>query len=192
MKKQIRKSSLLIAILFITLISCKEKTPTRDEIVKNNVEKYLKDKMDDPKSYEFVELRLVDSILYKDNVKYRKDGFQKDLKYEKGNLEYQEKNKDEKMVIELKTKIERIENILTKIDSLEYNLGQKLNDVASYTYNFRCRGNNKLGAKILTEYILQTNPSPDFKVINLTDNQDKVFLNPNDFPGYREMISKFY
>lgn len=199
MKNPVRKLSIIITILFITLISCKDKLPTRDEIVKNNVEDYLKDKMDDPNSYEFVELRLVDSILFKDNIKYRKENFQNDLKYEKGNLERQEKYKaeipsmyDEKNVIELKTKIERIKNILTKIDSLETNLGQKTNDVASYTYNFRCRGNNKLGAKILNDYILQTNPSPDFKVINLTDNKDKVYLNPNDFPGYREMISKFY
>ena len=97
---------------------------------------------------------------------------------------------DEKEVEELKAKITKNERILMIIDSLETKLGNKKDEVASYTYVFSFRGNNALGAKILNEYILQTNPTPDFKIINMTDDKDKVYLNPNDFPGYREMIEK--
>lgn len=195
MKQQIKKSSFFIIILCITLISCKDKALSRDEIVKNNAEKYLKDKMDDPSSYEFVELKIIDSVLFKDNIEYRKNTFNKDLRQAQSEIKIQEivkkfpKIYDKQKVTELNVGIKKI---LKKIDSLESNLEQELNDVASYTYKYRCRGNNKLGVKILNEYIIQTNPSPDFKVINLTDNQEKVYLNPNDFPGYREMISKFY
>ena len=198
MKQKIKKSCLFITILFITLISCKDKALTRNKIVRNNAEKYLKNKMDDPSSYEFVELKLIDSVLFKDNIEYRKNTFQKDLRLAQSEIKIQEIVKkfptiyDKQKVAESNAKIKRIERILKKIDSLESNLEQKLNNVASYTYKYRCRGNNKFGAKILNEYILQTNPSPDFKVINLTDNKEKVYLNPNDFPGYREMISKFY
>jgi hypothetical protein len=76
-----------------------------------------------------------------------------------------------------------------EIDLLADQLGEKANDVASYTYLYSFRGNNKLGAKVLNEYILQTNPAPDFKVLKLAENRDDMILNPNDFPGYREMIA---
>jgi hypothetical protein len=187
----------LFALMTIGLTSCSEKKPNRDEIVTKNAEDYLKAKMNDPKSYEFVKLVLIDSVLYSDNIQYRKEAFSKYLEDDKDEIKRKEGYKidfpsmyDEKEVEELKAKIAKNEKILVKIDSLETKLGNKKDEVASYTYVFSFRGNNALGAKILNEYILQTNPSPDFKVINMTDDKDKVYLNPNDFPGYREMIEK--
>jgi hypothetical protein len=187
----------LFALMTLGLTSCSEKKPNRDEIVIKNAEEYLKAKMNDPKSYEFVKLVLIDSVLYSDNIQYRKEAFSKYLEDDKDEIKRKEGYKidlpsmyDEKEIEELKAKIAKNEKILMKIDSLETKLGNKKNEVASYTYIFSFRGNNALGAKILNEYILQTNPSPDFKVINMTDDKDKVYLNPNDFPGYREMIEK--
>ncbi|QXP61541.1 hypothetical protein [Olleya sp. HaHaR_3_96] len=185
-----------IAFVVLGMTSCQsEKEPTQQDIVKKNVEEYLKPKMNDPESYEFAELKLTDSILYSDNVKYRKEYFEKNLKYDKDDLERQERYKteipsmfSEEKVTELNSKIEKNEKILSEIDRLSTELGDKANDVASYTYYYSFRGNNKLGAKVLNEYILQTNPSPDFKVVNLAKNRDQVLLNPNDFPGYLEMI----
>jgi hypothetical protein len=187
----------LFALMTLGLTSCSEKKPNRDEIVIKNAEEYLKAKMNDPKSYEFVKLALIDSVLYSDNIQYRKEAFSKYLEDDKDEIKRKEGYKidlpsmyDEKEIEELKAKIAKNEKILMKIDSLETKLGNKKNEVASYTYVFSFRGNNALGAKILNEYILQTNPSPDFKVINMTDDKDKVYLNPNDFPGYKEMIEK--
>jgi hypothetical protein len=187
----------LFALMTLGLTSCSEKKPNRDEIVIKNAEEYLKAKMNDPKSYEFVKLVLIDSVLYSDNIQYRKEAFSKYLEDDKDEIKRKEGYKidlpsmyDEKEIEELKAQIAKNEKILMKIDSLETKLGNKKNEVASYTYVFSFRGNNALGAKILNEYILQTNPSPDFKVINMTDDKDKVYLNPNDFPGYREMIEK--
>ena len=185
-----------IAIVAFGLTSCQsEKEPIQQDIVKKNVEEYLKPKMNDPESYEFAELKLTDSILYSDNVKYRKEYFEKNLKYDKDDLERQERYKteipsmySEEKVTELNSKIEKNEKILSEIERLSTELGDKANDVASYTYYYSFRGNNKLGAKVLNEYILQTNPSPDFKVLKLAEKRDQVLLNPNDFPGYREMI----
>jgi hypothetical protein len=187
----------LFALMTLGLTSCSEKKPNRDEIVIKNAEEYLKAKMNDPKSYEFVKLVLIDSVLYSDNIQYRKEAFSKYLEDDKDEIKRKEGYKidlpsmyDEKEIEELKAQIAKNEKILMKIDSLETKFGNKKNEVASYTYVFSFRGNNALGAKILNEYILQTNPSPDFKVINMTDDKDKVYLNPNDFPGYREMIEK--
>ena len=83
-----------IAIVAFGLTSCQsEKEPIQQDIVKKNVEEYLKPKMNDPESYEFAELKLTDSILYSDNVKYRKEYFEKNLKYDKDDLERQERYK---------------------------------------------------------------------------------------------------
>ncbi|NRT14694.1 hypothetical protein HNP99_001038 [Flavobacterium sp. 28A] len=198
MKKTTLKTLIgLFTLTTLALTSCSEKKPNRDEIVRKNAEEYLKEKMNDPKSYEFVKLELIDSVLYSDNIKYRKENFNKNIEDNKDEIKRKEEYKieipsmyDEREIEELKADIAKNEKIIAKIDSLETKLGTKKNQVASYTYVFSFRGNNALGAKILNEYILQTNPSPDFKIINMTDDKDKVFLNPNDFPGYREMIAK--
>jgi len=187
----------LFALASIGLTSCTEKEPTQEEIVKTNAEEYVKSKMNDPESYEFVKIELIDSVLYSDNIEYRKDNFKRNMEYDQSSLERLERYKteipsmyDEQEVQDLNDKIEKNERILSKIDSLETQLGDRKKEVASYTYIFSFRGNNALGAKILNEYVVQTDQAPDFNVINMTDDKDKIYLNPNDFPGYREMIEK--
>ncbi len=187
----------LFAFIAIGLTSCAKKQPTQDDILKKNAETYVKEKMNDPSSYEFVKLELMDSITFNENIEYRKNYFSGNMEYDQSLLERQEGHKteipsiyNEKDIEELKAKIEKNERILSKIDSLTTLLGDRKNEVASYTYIFSFRGNNALGAKILNEYVVQTDPAPDFKIINMTDDKDKIFLNPNDFPGYREMIKK--
>jgi hypothetical protein len=187
----------LFAFIAIGLTSCSKKQPTQDDIVKKNTQTYVKEKMNDPSSYEFVKLELIDSITFNDNIEYRKDDFSRNMEYDQSSLDRQEGYKtelpsiyNEKDVKELKAKIEKNERVLSKVDSLANILGDRKNEVASYTYIFSFRGNNALGAKILNEYVVQTDSAPDFKIINMTDDKDKMFLNPNDFPGYREMIEK--
>lgn len=193
----IRTTAMLI-ILTIGLFSCGEKKPTRDELVRIKAEEYVKSKMNDPATYEFVKLELKDSVLYSANIDYRKEYFNRNMGYDKESLERLKGYKNEipsmyskEKEDELNDKIRKNEEILTAIDSLANELGSRKNEVASYTYLFSFRGNNALGAKILNEYVLQTNPAPDYEVINMTDDAKKIFLNPNDFPGYKEMILKF-
>ncbi len=195
--KKLKLSTVIFLLTTILFLSCKEKKPTQDEIVKKNIEGKLIPKMNDPKSYEFVELKLIDSVLYIDNINYRKKYFKDLISYDKNHLKQIEEYKtklpslyDDKEVNDLKEKIKQNELIIKKIDSLEKKLDNKINNVASYTYKFSFRGNNALGAKILKEYIVQTKPAPGLEIINMTDDKDKVYLNPNDFPGYREMIKK--
>jgi hypothetical protein len=198
MKKKTTKITITIfALISIGLSSCTKKVPAQDDIVQINAEEYLKSKMNDPKSYEFVKIQLIDSVLYSRNIEYRKDDFKNNMENDQSSLERIKGYKteipsmyDEQEVQELKVKIEKNRRILSKIDSLETKLGDKKNEVASYTYVFSFRGNNALGAKILNEYVVQTSAAPDFKIINMTDDKDKIYLNPNDFPGYREMIEK--
>lgn len=193
----IRIALRIFVFISLGLKSCSEKQPTQDDVVKKNVEEYIKEKMNDPSSYEFVKLELMDSITFNDNIEYRKNYFNRSMESDQSLLERQERYKtempsmyDEKDAEELKVKIEKNQRVITKIDSIANQLGERKNEVASYTYIFSFRGYNALGAKILNEYVVQTDPSPDFKIINMTGDKDKIYLNPNEFPGYREMIEK--
>jgi hypothetical protein len=184
------------SFITINLTSCSEKQPTQDEIVKKNIEELMVAQMNDPESYEFVKIELLDSVLYSDNIEFRRKHFQRELYGDQGTLITQEEYKtqfpilyDKRKVQELKEQIEKNERILFKIDSLETQLGNRKKEVASYTYIFSFRGKNSFGAKILNEYVLQTDPAPHFKIINFTDDKEKIYLNPNEFPGYKEMIN---
>jgi len=208
--------SAFFLLLTFSLTYCTVKKPTQGEIVIKNAEQFLKSRMDDPDSYEFVELKLYDSVLYIDNTEYQKEYFQRDIDFNKQRIESSkqliESNKQvlesfknlnvettsiEKQISEEYEQIKEKENeiakdekIITSIDSIKTVLGVRLNDVASFTYIFRFRANNKVGAKILNEYILQIGSAPEYKVINLTYDKNKVILNPNLFPGYDEIIEK--
>jgi len=180
--------------LLLCLASCENEKPlSRDEIVRNNVEEYLTSTMNDPESYEFVELKLFDSVLYKDNINYRKNHFQQNIDNDSGNLEFQLKYKtsmfNQKEVDKLNASIKRNREILADFDSIETTLGERINEVASYTYLFQFRENNSFGAKVLKEYILQTDQ--DFNVINLASDKDEVYVTPNVFPGYEDIIKKY-
>lgn len=184
-------------ILALVLISCESnKEPKQEAIVKQNVEDYLKPKMNDPASYEFVDLRLSDSVLYIDNIKFRREFFQQVIKSTEDVFKVNGKKVDiaamynEDVARTIENEINKINVILIKIDSLETLLGENKNNIASYTYRFSFKGTNKHGTKVMNEYILQTSPAPDFRVLNLTDDKDGVHLTPNDFPGYSAMITK--
>jgi hypothetical protein len=195
--RTIRIAMGVFALVLYGLTSCTEKEPTQEEIVRINAEGYLKPKMNDPESYEYLKIELVDSVLYSDNIEYRKDNFKRNLELYQNSLERLESYKtdipsmyDEQKVQDLNDKIENSKRILSKIDSLEILLGDRKKEVASYTYIFSFRGNNALGAKTLNEYVLQTGQAPDFKIINMTKDKDKIYFNPNEFPSYKEMIEK--
>ena len=194
--KKIKLMMITLMMCFV-VVSCGDSQPTRDEIVKTNVETQLKTMLNDPSSYEFVKLELLDSVTFKDNIEYRKEEFKSSLvKAEADSIRlegYREDSRisymfDETQFNRAKDGIEKNKTILSKIDSIEHSLGDKVNDVASFTYLLNFRSNNGLGVLTLGEYIVQTG-NPNFKIINITNDPDKVYLNPDDFPGYIEMIT---
>lgn len=188
-----------IALLFFSLTSCDSSNQLdQQEIVKNNIETSLLKKLHAPDSYQFGTLQLTDSVLYKDNVTYHKNFYTMNIKADKLNLEKQLKYKTEKpsmyseeKVNSLTAEIEKFEKILTEIDQLTANLGDKTNDVASYTYRYTFKSKNSRGAMSEYKYLVQTKPGPDFKIIELVQNEAQALLHPNDFPGYSEMIKNY-
>ncbi|MBN1989403.1 MAG: hypothetical protein JW783_08410 [Bacteroidales bacterium] len=188
---------LIVAVTMICggiLLSCTKKQ-TRDDLVRNNAEQYLKENMNDPESYEFVKLELIDSVLYKDNIEYRRQMFENRLENEKKMLTFKEEVRltspsmySDDEINRHKNEISKDERIIAAIDSIEISLGNKVNEVASYTYIFSFRGKNELGAKTINVYYLQT--TPDLNVKNLTTEKSKIIVNPSDFPGYLDILNR--
>jgi hypothetical protein len=167
------KSSHFLAFLIFSILffSCsnneqqEETTINKYDQHKDIIVSHLKTNMNDPESFELAELTLRDSVLYKDNIEARKEMFG-----EGGYLEDQDK--------------------YAAIVEIEKNLGDTVNTVASYTYYIKFRGNNALGAKVLNEFLVQTDGPEVTKVLNYTNDRDKLYLTPNGFPYYEEMILK--
>lgn len=202
-----KKITFLILSVSALLQSCSsdkktspvEEKMTQNEIVKKNIENQLMQSMHDTSSYEFVKIQLIDSILFIENINYRTEYFKNDISSIESNIKRIENYKtslpalyNEKELKRESEKLNRNKIILSKIDSLKKIIASDTNKVASYTYLFGFRGKNKLGAKILSNYFVQTKTSPDFEIINMVKDKNKLYLNPNDFPGYRETINKLY
>lgn len=179
------KNTIILLFIFL-LLSCSGmlKHPSKEDIIKNNLVAYLQDKLDDPQSYELVSLKLIDSTTYLDNINYRRRDFEDNIKSDKRLSEISSEPD-----YYLKS-INRSKRILAKIDSLQTALGDTVNHIAAYKFLFKFRSKNAFGAKVLYEYILQTTGAPSFEIIQMTNDPDKVYLNPNEFPGYRDMAAK--
>lgn len=185
---------LLVFAAIALLVSC-TKELTFTEKVKQTIEDYALKNLDDPKSYEFIELTLLDSITIKDNIDYRKDYFKpSDFYYER--LERMKSDANANYVIyskeyveEAQKEIDDKEKIVAAIDSLAQTLVDSLNNVQAYTYLFKFRSNNKLGALTKTDVYVQI--TPKLEIITLTEDKDKLILNPKDFPGYIELLDRF-
>ncbi|MDY5489045.1 MAG: hypothetical protein SPG27_09105 [Butyricimonas virosa] len=178
-----KKIYILLAFIAILFSSCENnKVKSREDIIKDNLKNYLSDKLNDPDSYEFVSLNLIDSIKYIDNINYRLKHFDSSLKFYKNQVELGDK--------ESIKEVNRNNWIIYKIDSIKNSLGNRVNDVAVYKYIYKFRANNQMGGKSLNEYILLTKGS-DNSIIQMENNPDKIYINPTDFPGYMELIEVY-
>lgn len=165
--------------------------------IKKNLIKVIKENIGDPSSFELVDFYIIDTVYYIDNVNYRREYFERDLNRYKDDLNRNENYKtsipsmySERKSEDLKKEIAKQELILNKIDSIADGLGETINDIASYTGVVKFRSKNEYNAKVLSEYYIQTSPPPELRITNMTTERSKLYNNPNDFPGYREMMIK--
>jgi hypothetical protein len=190
----------LFALTAIGMSSCANKQQIQDNLVRKNFEEYFRNReINFDNNYEFEKIELKDSVLYSANIEFFKEWFRRDLDFSKNYLNDIKSYKtnfptttmsEEEIVKILKNNYEENQRILSKIDSLEAKMGNKTNEVASYTYILSGRINSALQGEIIREYIVQTGPKPDLKIINIARNKDEMHETPNDFPGYREMLKK--
>ena len=89
-----------------------------------------------------------------------------------------------------KADIIRHKAYIAGIDSLNRVLGSRLDSVASYTYSFQFRAKNAFGAKVLTEYQLQTDQNR--KVINIITKKGEHITGANGFPGENQLNKRYF
>lgn len=159
---------LLLLILLLFILSCgKELSPK--EKVKQVLEEYLFEIINDPSSYEFVEIGKIDTIskiehykwLYNFNIKMDKrieerneeyiEGYKKLLaKYKKQSSKYIDEIKEINKEIDSLEKLEFVvEEMERHNELLASTKGDEIHQLKT-TYKFRA--NNKMGGKILFEY----------------------------------------
>lgn len=194
MKSQIKLTWAIMSIIALAAAAC-EKTLSQDELVRKNAEAYFLEKMNDPASYEFVKLELLDSFLISDHVSFRRDGFMINLKFDKERLARQLSYEtelpsiyDPAEVEKLQSEIAKEEKIIAAIDAIA--AGLDTTAVESYIYLFSFRANNAMGAKILNEYFLQVDVAPGFGVFHAGDELKDITFRPTALPGYLELIEQ--
>lgn len=170
------KKIILLICAITALCSCGGSDNQNEKKVREVVEAKLKTEMNDWSSYEFVSLEVVDTIKYIDNINFRKKDFKERIEREKGSH------------INFSNSIEKDSLILIGIDSIQNAMGDKVNEDAAYLYDYKFRGKNKLGAVILEEYLIYI--SPNWEIIQMTNDRKNLYDNTGDFPGYVELVKK--
>lgn len=170
------KKIILLICAITAICSCGGSDNQNEKKVREVVEAKLKTEMNDWSSYEFVSLEVLDTIKYIDNINFRKKYFKESIKREKDSP------------INFSNSIERDSLILIGIDSIQNLMGDKVNEDAAYLYKYKFRGKNKLGAVILEEYLIYI--SPNWEIIQMTNDRKNLYDNPGGFPGYVDLVKK--
>ena len=173
------KKIILLICAIITLYSCGGSVNQNEKKAREVVEAKLKTEMNVWSSYVFVSAEVIDTIKYIDNINFRKKHFKSRIDMES---QLYEKTSDEFY------NIKKDSIILAGIDSIQNLMGDKVNEDVAYLYNYKFRGKNKLGAVVLDEYIIYI--SPNWEVIQMTNDRKNLYENPGDFPGYIDLVKK--
>lgn len=159
-----------LLLLSLGLLWCCSGSKNRDSIVKDNVEAYIKSGMDNPDSYEYVGLVLLDSVSYLDNLKAYTE-------LEKNDLGVTKEFSPEKFPTQT-AKVAALDKLLS---------GYANTGTASYAYTFQCRQTNQANAVVLMTYYVQVGPAPTYPVLMASPDRGKRQLVPGGFPEQAEI-----
>jgi len=172
-----------------------EPLETREQFVKTNVENSIMDKLHDPDSYQFVFLKLRDSVQYKDNLNVYRTFYQGLTDSDKKQLSEQETYKAEGSAKYVPTKVRYLEDniaknekVLSEIRKVYEELGDRVNETIYYKYLFTFRSMNTEDQEGLYNYFVKTEAKPNWKVLKVAETEDEIAIIPSDFPGYEAMM----
>jgi PBP1b-binding outer membrane lipoprotein LpoB len=177
----------IIALVSLLFTSC-TKEPSTEEKVKMTIEAELMKTLNDPKSYEFVEMNKLDttyvknyySKLIKDTEKLESETLISNSVRNKKSLELISEYKKygakkyASDIAKLENSIKENADFLKKIEDTKAKYQNKFDnakdtDILDISTVFTCRANNKMGAKILANYIVRLTDSLTLKEIKQAD-----------------------
>lgn len=186
------KPTCLILFISTLLLGCTSKSPY--EIIKHNVVNYTIDSLK-AKKYELIELKLVDSITYKNNIDRDKELVNYALKHWQQQLDNTLENYKyaKPQVIEDKTSliianINQIQRIQFKIDSIETSNEQLLYTSAAYLLMYKYKEQSSFGEPIKHTCYVSTTGYPGYSVLNVQEDlYDLMHLSQKHYPGSDEI-----
>ena len=211
--KKVILLSLIATSLFLS--SCGSKS--KEDIVRRNIEYVLIPTMNNPRSYEFAALELINTIstndvfdeiinIYYDNVRFeiellnlrvdigeellRNDPLLQSAFSQRENERNRENVKSS--IARMNDAKSRLSETISKIDELRIDIEER--DV-SHTFRFSYRGTNTMGAIVLNALYVQTDTSRDFNILHIAENKDDI-LCPIDIDYFvrifEDLIPEFY
>ncbi|PHS51628.1 MAG: hypothetical protein COB01_09665 [Lutibacter sp.] len=183
---------LTLLLIIFSLISC-DKNLTKKEIIKKQTFDFLKNNLNDPNSYEFVNLELIDSVSKKDSMKTLIQlNNKKIIRNIKSIKFYNSVNSKKDRIIELKKNNKDIEN--QNIDLYgKLKIKKNDNEIISYTYLLKYRTKNELGASVLYEQYLIAGTNPDYMIIQIINNTDEIksLHKPESLMSFKDQRERF-
>lgn len=139
------KKICFLLLASVLLYACGEKT--NEDKARERIEKHLKESMNDWDSYEFVDMRYLDSVFLVNNERISNIHFK--LRYRQDSLmnAIELKMANEKGDFETASKCQ---NIIDSLVRTKYN-----KEFVGWETDFTFRGNNKLGAKVINTLRVQ-------------------------------------
>ena len=176
MKKQI---TFLFLIMFV--LSCSKK-PTSDEIARRNIEEYLLPSLNDPESYEFVNMSPLDTIFVIESAKNSLTEYEKMLKEMKDYPDRIKKQEDfadkfdkhkgyEKDAAEARANAKKFRELYAEVEGKIAEkkseiTATKPDEISEINTKFKFRATNKMGGKILASYYVALTDSLTVKYMD--------------------------
>lgn len=164
-----RLSLLLIVAFGLLGCSAERKITAQEPSLSDKAVTALVSRLDDPDSFELVQIELVDSSSVGKNIQTFRT-VQGDPTVFRGTSLYAPR-------VETMRRLDSIENELRQIGCLD--------SIVSYSYFVEYRAKNAFGAKVLSSVIIQI--SPNGEIWKIAGDPGKLALYPGLFPGYHDI-----
>ena len=186
---------------------------SKEDIVRSNVEDLILPLMDDPRSYEFASIELIEQLTNYQLIAQKIDDYDHAIAIAQilldGDLSRQERMREHResgstvlfnqadyervsaQIVAAQGRIERNTNIIAALENLKANFGETLHDVAANTFRFSFRGANALGATVLNTIYVQTDNTSEFNIVYLADTRDELLSVPVEVEGWANILSRY-
>jgi hypothetical protein len=165
------KKAIVILGLVILIASCN----SNESKIKSGIRKYIEENANDPSSYEFVDLRIIDTVTRDELSKRKIEEIEGDLKLEKQDIVMQSdiislfpsvSNDNSKSIIKMSE--ERIVTLTKQLESSKKDLNN--NQIVGYVVKHKYRQNNESGILYLAEVFVEFDK--DFKLLDMNEKLD--------------------
>ncbi len=174
-----------LSFLLISCISFSCSKFPKSEI-QEAIEKVIIPQLDDPSSYEFASLQVLDTIRFCDNIQIDRDHFTSMINSSKKNIEYYKGRKGG--IIDYEENLSNYTQLLEAVNATEKQLGETANNIAAFYCEYKFRFNNSHGQPKLHTLYIQITPKPDFEILAIKENEQGKLLNaPGNYPGRNDI-----